>query len=653
MWEKGEVLNKEIASFTISGREWVNYYWLFEVLVYGCYKMCGYPCIVLFRLLIFIFTGSLLFFVVYRMSRKDLLTTVFLISFVFLLYSARALNIRPHLFSYLFILIFIKTLQDYQTGGINRLYILPILQLFWINLHGVEYPIPFFIIGTYIFQSMIPYMRKDIHELLKSKEFIHLSFTFFACIIVSFVNPFHYKVFFTPGIALTEETMRNISEMIPFKLSQFFSFYPDLGRSFMSFLSVMCIVQVPLVIYALFKSDFKYPLLFFLGVYLMFQRSRFFVEFALMTTPFFAYYFPVLIKNLSPEIRKKVMVVVGVLAFYGFASIFYLIYENLKVGRYRLLGEEVYPVGAVKFIKKEGLKGNVFNSPTYGGYIEWELFPDVKISMDMRTPDPFDNETYWFVRKIMTGEISLYFLYSRWDIDYFLILKTSPIAKKLFSEKDAYALVYVDDKFVIFVKRDRFSEEKVRMLEIRYINPFNVNFDEMSEDELGNVEGEAKRLLNYWAKNTFAYRVLFHIYVKRKDWDSAIGVLDEVRRKARWIALSFFYGKVYFEKGDIERAKKYFEDSVKNENYPESYRHLAETLMSLNDYKGCISVLKRYERLKGFRLKTEEYLLLGDAYKALGELKEAERYYKKAYWKSNEKQEKEVVKRLNEIGVKL
>ncbi len=50
-----------------------------------------------------------------------------------------------------------------------------------------------------------------------------------------------------------------------------------------------------------------------------------------------------------------------------------------------------YPVGAVEYLQQAGFTGNAMVSFTVGGYVIWELAPQVKVSIDGRFETAYPN----------------------------------------------------------------------------------------------------------------------------------------------------------------------------------------------------------------------------------------------------------------------
>src|SRR3989344_27297 len=165
IWKTKEVPKVNLLSFTAPDFPFINHHWLSEVAFYGVYSigdswLSGLRSVMIFKIVILLATYFLLFLTVKRFNIFSVVLAFLVSIFVF---SART-EPRPEIFSYLifaaFLLIFyrareLSTLPTFNVGHVDNrltmsvtmsgLWLLPILQIFWVNLHI------YFIIGPIIF----------------------------------------------------------------------------------------------------------------------------------------------------------------------------------------------------------------------------------------------------------------------------------------------------------------------------------------------------------------------------------------------------------------------------------------------------------------------------------------------------------------------
>ncbi len=112
-FQTGSIASSSFFSFIEPQRVWVNYYWFFQVVVYQIFSWCGYVGLIYFRTLLSCATLLMILLYLYKNQKENDVVLYLTLLFVFyvLLLLPRSLPVRPHLFSYLFIVIFLYVLE--------------------------------------------------------------------------------------------------------------------------------------------------------------------------------------------------------------------------------------------------------------------------------------------------------------------------------------------------------------------------------------------------------------------------------------------------------------------------------------------------------------------------------------------------------------
>jgi hypothetical protein len=82
--------------------------------------------------------------------------------------------------------------------------------------------------------------------------------------------------------------------------------------------------------------------------------------------------------------RRAIAITAAVLAVASSRIPLPLLVTEVAVGTRAVAPTEFFSAGAIAFIERTGLNGNVFNSHNLGGYLAWELYPRVRIFQDSR-----------------------------------------------------------------------------------------------------------------------------------------------------------------------------------------------------------------------------------------------------------------------------
>src|SRR6516165_5609546 len=128
------VPHADYFSYTLAGRPWYAWEWLYDVVVSKMHSHAGLDGVVLLSS----FLGALTFAWLFRLALK--LSGNLVVAGGLTLLSATAASIhllaRPHLVTWLLTLAWFEQVSSYQRGERRHLFLLPALMPAWVNLHG-------------------------------------------------------------------------------------------------------------------------------------------------------------------------------------------------------------------------------------------------------------------------------------------------------------------------------------------------------------------------------------------------------------------------------------------------------------------------------------------------------------------------------------
>ncbi len=492
-FETGSVARTSFFSFIAPQRLWVNYYWLFQVLVYQLFSWFGYMGLIFFRTLLSCATLLMLFFYLYK-DQKDrdvLLYYTLLFVFYVLLFLPRSLPVRPHLFSYLLIVIFLYVLEFsvsdtnlYSTGrpslrpgttgrqrgapptrgypGVPRgtsrrvtstpasgypegirlktnwyrgRWLLPPLAALWSNLHGVEYPVMLLVLGAYFVEFVWEQIKET--DTPRDKTYVYPGILVFSAA----------AVLCTPhGIRLLAVPFKSIAQVSPF----IYELKPLSIYDFISFFGILFLLAGFVAIAALKKKRMRvsHLILFLGGLALLPEAKRFVNEYALLVLPLLRAYIPIIPAAPRAKALKLVAIVLSVVFM---AMPFFFMHSFFShPPRYPVSAREL-PEGVSLFLKRVNATGSILNYPNTGGYLEWELYPGCKIFMDMQVPFLFTAEDFETARGAYTDQRVLREVITR----YRPVFITTPIEmagfRALIADHPQYRLIFFDDAEVLYV----------------------------------------------------------------------------------------------------------------------------------------------------------------------------------------------------------
>ncbi len=136
MLETGTLPATDPFSFTAAGREWLNYYWGFEVVSAWLERAGGLPLVSAVWMLVY----GLIPFLLYRWMVRggaSPLAIFLVLPLAYLVLLSHALD-RPHIVTYLCFTVLVARLDDVRAGRLapRVLWWLPLMALVWANMHG-------------------------------------------------------------------------------------------------------------------------------------------------------------------------------------------------------------------------------------------------------------------------------------------------------------------------------------------------------------------------------------------------------------------------------------------------------------------------------------------------------------------------------------
>jgi tetratricopeptide (TPR) repeat protein len=639
MVEQRAIMDTEVFSFTAPGVPWTNYFWLFEVVLYGVYAVGGYGALIALRAVLVLATASLLLAWCHRRAGGQGLVALAVTLLAFGLYGARATNIRPHLASYLFLLVALFLLDRLwrRPGALEPW--LPLLAVLWASLHGVEYPVFLIAVAVHAGAAWLPRWRTPLPVLLRDRDVLRWPVLLALSAAAFWLNPFGPRLYGMALMGTEQDVMRYIHEMQPYAWRNLFTLFPEphlAAGVLFHYLVGLALLALPDWVR---RRDARAIGLVGVSGALAVNKSRFMPEFAILGAGFVAEGLagwrradgrrPAWLTGLLGGVVAFVVVAAGVTAWTGW-----------QAGRYRLLSPTAYPVGPVRFLAAEGLGGNVFCEATVAGYLQWALAPGVRVFMDMRTPQPFDGEVFWLYREVAFGRdpAALERLEARWPIDAVLLPRDSALARALPRQPDGrFALAWADDQFVLFLHR-RHLGPGAEHRALRVLDPFDPTLgyvtalaDPGARAALGR---EAARLRAVWPENHLAHVTALALLLRE---GAAAEAAEQAARLARAFPgearYPFAAGQALRALGRDAAALAAFERALAlDPDLVAALPAAGEVAFDLGRAAAGRGWMEEYRTRKRDRLSAAEYLLLGNLRYRTGAVREAARAYERALW---------------------
>ena len=401
----------DIFAYTSENIEWHNHEWLSEVIFYLVYSFGetrgfgGIRTLILFKTLILILTGLVLFYLV-LMRTKNFSVAIFATILAALLMK-RTIYVRPPIFTYLFLSISLLILYNVKERRWRQknLIIFPFLFILWANIHG-GFLTGLVLIGAFWFESFVNFVRGRFFKVLEHSEeknlFAPLSLTLFFSFLGSLITPYGITLYFlTARVMGDTRLVRSIGEL----LSPDFFFTWAFEGAIIFLIVGFSIIKKTII-------SLAEILLFIFFFHQAIQHVRHIPLFGIISIGVFGALLNEILNEINFSSRFKnagnyLLLIFSVILI--FFSVFHkregesFIERNLHLFSDEESYVNNYPVEVADFILSNPFEGKMFNQINYAGYLIWRMSPEKhKIFTDSRF-DIFGSKFIWDMMDIEAG----------------------------------------------------------------------------------------------------------------------------------------------------------------------------------------------------------------------------------------------------------
>lgn len=471
----GEIITKSLSipetnlfSYTNPDFAFINTHWLFGVIAYIFSQFNALPLFLILKILILLVSVWLVIKIIPEKNQILLLP----IGYIFLHILRERLELRPEIFSFLFTTLTLFILNKFLREKTRLIYLLPIIQVFWINTH-----IYFFVglILQAIFLIQAGYQHLRLHP--KGVKLKILALILILSVFISLLNPNGTEGLFYPlnvtqnyGYTIAENQNMALLENIQFKNPNFI------------FVKLAVVITIIGIIFSFLRknAELKNLLIGVFGVALALLNIRSFPYLVFLSLP------AVLIS--FGEIKRN-----SFTSFLFIVSCFLIILESFFYlnGSYYRLNDLPYKTGfgfeenvkkAMDFVVQNKLPAPIYNNFDIGSYIIYKGYPAYQVFVDGRPeayPKQFFSEEYIppqsDYKKFKELENKYQFktiIFSHTD--------QTPWGKAFLQNiiKDSdWSLVFIDDFMLVFVRPNLIEKNKLSKVELSKILPNEFDFD--------------------------------------------------------------------------------------------------------------------------------------------------------------------------------
>lgn len=639
LFENGSIPNNSFFSFVTPPGEWTNYSWLFQALVYQVFNFSGYLGLIIMRTAVYLLT----IFIIYRFflsgaDDKRHLLFLLLISVLFSIFIVhRFIQVRPHIFSYLLIALFIYLIETRS----RLVFLLPVLAIFWVNIHGVEYPAMIIITYSYSLELLGKRIIRKTH--LTTDELKYLVPIVIAMLSL-FLTPHGWNLLETPYHSIGE-TDQYVSELQKVTLTSLLSFnIIKLTPTFSTIFQVIFSIITLSFIYLLITGKVKLSHIFMTsaGYLLLVQGNRFTYEFILLSMPMIKQ----AVSMLPLSSGKKLPIAVSI----SLVAVMLVTPYTTITGTFRNSPKYPFstnrlPHGTASFLLDVKAEGTVMNNPNTGGYLEWLLYPQNKIYMNSQF-NLFSGEEFYMIQNVFHDKVILKKYLSKYEPSFISVPIGVKVFKELIKEYPDYLPVFFDDVSVLYANKVD-NPAIAAEYELKKTDPFaliGLNIDNLSKEERVGLLNELEGILKIHTGSGLANEIMAISYNLDEEFEKALPFTNAIIREFPEAP------KGYKLKGDALKGLKRYEEALQQFKLARKrtadagelsalYKQMGFTYAALNEYRKAYRVFRKGVPLYSPAATYKDLFYLGSHAILAGDVKTGISAFKFAYAKVPEDDE--------------
>jgi hypothetical protein len=389
MLDNARILTIDLFSYTRFNQAWINHSWLSQILMAMIYRAGGYGGLNLATAFVIV----LAFTFVYRAGEGGEYLRVFIVVLAAAT-SAVYWSARPQILSLLFTSIFVYTLYDYLWRDVNRLWLLPLLMLLWVNLHG-GFAIGFILlVVVFVGEGVKGLGARDWRLQSKDSRWVWIGGCGLACAAVTCINPYGAQMLLYPFRTVSIGALQNF-------IQEWQS--PNFHQREAQVFIVMLLATVAAIGFSRRRLDFTDFLLFASFTALALLAWRNVAAFAVVVAPILMRYADsaveelqnrdqrLKIKDYSFNISRNSQRVNWLIVFVVASAVLFRTTDAMSAKTNDEAIAKLAPVKAAEYLRANSVPGRMFNAYNFGGYLIWALYPHQLVYVDGRT-DLYDDE---------------------------------------------------------------------------------------------------------------------------------------------------------------------------------------------------------------------------------------------------------------------
>lgn len=401
--------------------QWLDHEWGASVIFSFVHNNWGFLGILFFKTtLVF-----LIFFFIYKTIKlkvKSVNDYLILLLFILSSYALPTIvhsGLRCHFFTFLFFTIFIYVLEIVRLNKNYKLLLfLPLLMLFWCNIHG----------GCVAGLGLIAVY--SIGEFLNKRNSLFYFLALILCLLVFFINPYGFD--YVKFLFMASTMQRPfVTEWI----SPFFHY----DWKFLIEFKIFYIIGLLYLLFSFkkYKSDYTKYILLFVCAFVSFKFVK--------NTPFFViasliFFYSDIFNEKIEKYNVPIFLSIIILFLYG-------TYELIN-SRYHFLSQQ--PVKVVEFIDINKLTGNILCPFDMGSYVYYKLYPNNLVYMDGRYEEVYFDEQKENIDKFYNATADYDSILNEQIPPDYIIIPSDALVNDYMEKNGKYKMIYKDENEILY-----------------------------------------------------------------------------------------------------------------------------------------------------------------------------------------------------------
>ncbi len=496
LFQYGHIPSHSFFSFLEPPRVMPNYRWLFQALVYQLYQCSGYYGLILLRSACYMITVAIILRYLWR-GQAQSATGWSLVGFSLaycLFMPQRYWSVRPHMFTYLSIALFLYVFEFHP----RRAILLVPVAVLWCNLHGVAYPILLAICGAYVLEHVLGRLRGQPPDPAIERDSIA---PIILCVLAVYLTPSGLALLTTPFRNLKFLSLR-VHELMPQGPDSLGTLHLDgFALSIQGIFTLFLLASIMAAWSVSVKRQVRLSalVLYLVGFVLLWKANRFMFEFMLLALPLLRAWLSLPVEQGTGASAHRPWALVGLLIAVTFSSARDV--WGIGHGGTYPLSHSALPQGISAFLNRVDVGGKVWNVQNTGGYLRWMIRPSYRILMDVDST--FRDDDFYVSEHALTDPVILGRVLARYDPSFLCVPREHPSFGTVIAPFPQFVPVFFDEVEVLYANRQH-HPQLAAQYELRVLNPFQD--DQQDEHWLRTVDPdqvleESRRLLNIYPQS--------------------------------------------------------------------------------------------------------------------------------------------------------